>query len=59
MIDMSGRGYGRGRGGQRRRIGGPAYCICPKCGYRIPHTRGVPCLSIRCPKCGTAMMPSS
>jgi len=55
---MSGRGYGRGRGGQRQRIGGPAYCVCPKC-YRVPHTRGVPCLSIRCPKCGTAMMPSS
>ena len=51
---MSGRGYGRGR----RDAGGPAYCVCPNCGYKVQHTRGVPCLSMRCPNCGAAMMPS-
>jgi len=35
---MSDKGYGRG--GWRQRIGGPAYCVCPKYGYRVPHARG-------------------
>jgi len=27
------------------------YCVCPKCGYKIEHQRGVPCSSVQCPKC--------
>lgn len=53
---------GKGRGGRRPgRIGGsPAagttgYCVCPQCGLREPHERGVPCLDRKCPKCGIAM----
>jgi predicted Fe-Mo cluster-binding NifX family protein len=56
-----GRG-GQGRGGQGRgRMGGPlaggavGACLCPKCGHREPHERGVPCVQKQCPKCGTAM----
>lgn len=26
-------------------------CVCPKCGYSVPHERSVPCSSIECPKC--------
>jgi len=26
-------------------------CVCPKCGYSVPHQRGVPCSSLQCPKC--------
>ena len=59
LINVSGRGYGRGRGGQRQGTGGPSYCVCPKCGYKASHVRGTPCLSTKCPKCGTSMMPSS
>jgi len=27
------------------------YCKCPKCNYKIKHKRGVPCSTIKCPKC--------
>lgn len=57
-----GGGRGRGQGGQGRgRMGGPlaggavGACLCPKCGHREPHERGVPCVQKKCPKCGTAM----
>lgn len=26
-------------------------CVCPKCGYSIPHTPGIPCSSKVCPVC--------
>ena len=57
-----GGGGGRGGGGQGRgRKGGPlaggavGTCLCPKCGHRMAHERGVPCVQKQCPKCGTAM----
>jgi hypothetical protein len=39
-------GYGLGPGGK---------CVCPNCGARQDHQRGVPCNSLTCPKCGAAM----
>ncbi len=50
------RGYGQGRGGPRQGLGPVSFCVCPKCGARVPHTPGVPCTSIKCPKCGTPMV---
>ncbi len=60
-----GRGSGGGsssrRGGGRGRMGGPkaagpnGYCICTKCGHRIKHVAGKPCIQQKCPKCGTQM----
>lgn len=58
-----GRGMGSGRSGQGRgRMGGPmaagavGSCVCPKCGHRLAHERGLPCVQRQCPQCGTAMV---
>ncbi len=46
-----------GRRGRGMGFGGPAMrCICPKCGYEEPKVRGVPCVSKKCPKCGTPIL---
>ena len=58
--------FGRGFGWQRKgRFRGEVetatgegpggYCACPKCGYKIPHERGVPCATLECPKCKTPL----
>ncbi len=31
--------------------GPEGYCICPKCDYKKKHKKGVPCSTIKCPKC--------
>ena len=51
----AGRGTGMGRGGGRRGAGGVNTCECPKCGHKEPHTRGIPCAQVKCPKCDSAM----
>jgi hypothetical protein len=52
------RGSGRGRGGSGEGggMGGGGFCICPKCGKRVPHQPGTPCLQERCPSCGVALV---
>ena len=56
-----GMGMGRGRSGGRgmgkgRGAGPSGFCVCPSCGAKLPHTRGVPCTSQKCPKCGSTMI---
>lgn len=54
-------GKGFGKGGQGRgRMGGYAAgpggnCICPSCGKKMEHKRGVPCNTLECPECGAQM----
>lgn len=50
--------FGRSFGWQERskfkaELGqGPSgYCVCPQCGYKIPHQRGMPCSDLKCPHC--------
>jgi len=45
-------GLGRGKG---QGLGGTEECVCPKCGEKVSHTRGVPCTQTKCPKCGNPM----
>ncbi len=56
-----GDGRGLGRGGGRGRKGGGAfgpggYCVCAKCGAKIPHQQGVKCTDVKCPECGHTMV---
>lgn len=56
-----GQGQGPGRGGGRGRQGGMAAgpggsCVCPKCGAKKEHERGIPCAQIKCPDCGQPMV---
>jgi len=47
-----GRGFGWQKSGKERIGEGPGgYCVCPKCGYKVSHIKGMPCSSIECPKC--------
>ncbi len=56
-----GQGKGEGRGGGRGRNKGGAYgaggyCICAKCGEKVPHQRGIKCTKLKCPGCGHTMI---
>jgi predicted Fe-Mo cluster-binding NifX family protein len=59
-----GAGAGDGQGQGPRRVGrkggtaaGPSgECVCPRCGNREAHERGVPCTQKKCAKCGAAMV---
>jgi hypothetical protein len=37
-------------------MGAGGFCICPKCGKKEPHRRGIPCQEERCPGCGAKML---
>jgi hypothetical protein len=47
------RGGGRGPGAG---TGAPDSCLCPACGAKTPHERGIPCLQVNCPQCGKPMV---
>lgn len=50
-----GGGRGRGRMGGPQAAGPGGSCICPRCGYTMPHVAGQPCNRKACPKCKTTM----
>jgi len=47
-------GGGRGRN-QGTGMGQGGYCVCPSCGHKESHQRGVPCYETHCPKCNSVM----
>ncbi len=48
-----GSGQGRNKGGA---YGTGGFCICMKCGEKVPHTRGIKCTTLKCPECGHTMI---
>jgi predicted Fe-Mo cluster-binding NifX family protein len=38
-----------------RRAGPGGFCICPRCGTKTPHERGIPCAQNFCPQCDQPM----
>jgi hypothetical protein len=60
--DMKG-GRGGGRGPGFGRLGRSSslmrFCVCPRCGRREPHSRGVPCVERKCPECGAVLVRES
>jgi predicted RNA-binding Zn-ribbon protein involved in translation (DUF1610 family) len=54
-----GRRTGKGGGRGRNKGGGfgtGGYCICAKCGEKVPHQQGEKCTSLKCPQCGHTMI---
>jgi len=37
-------------------MGAGGFCICPKCGEKVPHNAGQLCQQTLCPKCNTKML---
>jgi len=49
-------GIGRGRSIASQSAGEASYCECPNCNEKVNHLRATPCTSMKCPKCGAAMI---
>ena len=59
--DGQGSGRGQGLGGGRGKnnggsFGNGGFCICAKCGEKVPHQQAVKCTTIKCPACGHTMI---
>lgn len=46
-------GRGRNKGGS---FGPDGFCVCAKCGEKVPHQKGVKCTTLKCPSCGHTMI---
>lgn len=58
----TGKGLGRGQkrsfsglGGGVPGRGSGGYCVCSACGTKVEHQPGIPCTSVKCPKCGVML----
>jgi hypothetical protein len=46
---------GKGQMGGPQAAGPGGQCICPQCGYKLPHVVGQACYERNCPECGARM----
>ncbi len=44
---------GKNKGGS---MGPGGYCVCVKCGQKVPHQQGIKCTTLKCPVCGHTMV---
>jgi predicted Fe-Mo cluster-binding NifX family protein len=42
--------------GPGTRTGAANFCVCPACGTKTPHERGIPCTQVNCPQCGQPLV---
>jgi hypothetical protein len=49
-------GDGPGESGSGQGTGMADFCLCPACGAKAPHERGIPCNQVTCPQCGKPMV---
>jgi hypothetical protein len=49
-------GAGAGGSGPGKKSGTSDFCLCPACGAKAPHERGIPCFQVNCPQCGKPMV---
>ena len=55
-FGMGGRGGGGGGRMNSPEATGPGgFCVCLKCGEKVAHSAGQPCLQMLCPKCAAPM----
>ena len=46
-------GHGRNKGGG---FGVGGFCVCAKCGAKVPHRQGIKCTTLKCPECGNTLV---
>jgi len=56
MPNGDGKGPYWGNNQQNTNAGPGGYCVCPKCGTKTGHVRGMPCANLTCSNCGTKMV---
>ena len=57
--EQPGQGLGKGKGRGRNKggaFGTGGFCVCAKCGEKVPHTQGIKCTTLKCSKCGQTMI---
>ncbi|WP_051906704.1 MULTISPECIES: hypothetical protein [unclassified Sulfurospirillum] len=52
-INGNGIHGGRNHGGA---FGAGGFCVCTKCGTKVPHERGVKCTTQKCPACAHTLV---